>query len=313
VLPGEMAHVMSGGAGGDVAWAAGGAGYFCTQPAPAGAPGLVQVVFHKLGASGADRVELSSGLPRLARVRLEGARDGRHVLALVENGRGGDVALFVKPTDSNGEGAWRRLAAESDGVRDAQFGDDDAIWIRSVLNAPRGKVLRLSIAETRAVNWDKVTAVAQPVEGAVQRFTVAGGTLYVAEGQTGPTRLRLVDVRSRHATTVALPPGSGIAALARIGKNDVVAQVTNYLEAPLWSRVGGGRVKRTAIMCAEQAWQQCHRGLISDFVKARGIEVIHILGHGRTEPHPWTAAAHIVDGKLSYAAAAEPGQEEFGF
>jgi uncharacterized protein (DUF488 family) len=73
------------------------------------------------------------------------------------------------------------------------------------------------------------------------------------------------------------------------------------------------RVKRTAIMCAEQAWQQCHRGLISDFVKARGIEVIHILGHGRTEPHPWTAAAHIVDGKLSYAAAAEPGQEEFGF
>jgi uncharacterized protein (DUF488 family) len=73
------------------------------------------------------------------------------------------------------------------------------------------------------------------------------------------------------------------------------------------------QVKRTAIMCAEQAWQQCHRGLISDFVQARGIEVIHILGHGRTELHPWTAAARMVDGRLSYAAATLPGQEDFGF
>jgi uncharacterized protein (DUF488 family) len=57
--------------------------------------------------------------------------------------------------------------------------------------------------------------------------------------------------------------------------------------------------QRTAIMCAEQAWQQCHRGLISDFVKARGVEVIHILGRGRTEPHPWTAAAQLLNGELS--------------
>jgi len=72
-------------------------------------------------------------------------------------------------------------------------------------------------------------------------------------------------------------------------------------------------VRSTAIMCAEQAWQQCHRGLISDFVKARGVEVIHILGHARTEAHPWTAAAHLVDGELSYAAESGPGQREFGF
>jgi uncharacterized protein (DUF488 family) len=73
------------------------------------------------------------------------------------------------------------------------------------------------------------------------------------------------------------------------------------------------REQRTAIMCAEQAWQQCHRGLISDFVKARGVEVVHILGRGRTEPHPWTAAAHLVNGELSYAATAEPDQQGFEF
>jgi uncharacterized protein (DUF488 family) len=70
---------------------------------------------------------------------------------------------------------------------------------------------------------------------------------------------------------------------------------------------------RTAIMCAEQAWQQCHRGLISDYLKARGVEVTHIVDPGRIEPHPWTAAARIVDGRLSYTAAVEPGQQGFDF
>src|SRR5438067_11787996 len=44
--------------------------------------------------------------------------------------------------------------------------------------------------------------------------------------------------------------------------------------------------KRTAVMCAEQAWQQCHRGLIADYLRAHEISVIHILGTRRTEAHP---------------------------
>lgn len=57
----------------------------------------------------------------------------------------------------------------------------------------------------------------------------------------------------------------------------------------------------TAIMCAEAVWWRCHRSLVSDYLKARGIEVIHILGVNKTEPHPYTSAARIVNGKLSYA------------
>jgi uncharacterized protein (DUF488 family) len=58
----------------------------------------------------------------------------------------------------------------------------------------------------------------------------------------------------------------------------------------------------TAIMCAEAVWWRCHRSLISDYLKARGIEVMHILDANKIEPHPYTSAARIVDGKLSYAA-----------
>ena len=253
-LPGEVAHVMSAAAGGDVAWAAGGAGFFCTQAGSSG----VQVVFHKLGATGPDRVELSGGLPRLARVRLESARDGKRVLALVENGRGGDVALYVKPSDANGEGAWRRLAAETDGVRDAQFGDDDAVWMRAVGNAPRGKLLRVPLSDAKPVAWDRLAAVAMPVDGALQRFVVAGGTLYLAEGQGGPTRLRAIDLKTRRSTTIALPAGSGVAALARVGRSDVAVQVTNWAEPTVWTRVAGARVRRTAmVMTSDASFNDC--------------------------------------------------------
>jgi prolyl oligopeptidase len=260
-LPDQVSRVTSAAAGGDVAWSAGNAGFFCTQYSPAGArtsgdaTGVAQVVFHRLGVAPAqDRIELSAGLPRLARLRLESARDGRNVMAIVENGRGGDVSLYLKPSDANGEGAWRRLAAEADGVRDAQFGDDDAVWVRAIGNAPRGKVLRVPLAETRSgVAWDKAAIVAVPQEGAVQRFAVAGGTLYVAEGLTGASRLRAIDVRTRRGMTVALPGTSGIAALARVGRGDVVAQVVSYLEPPLWTRVAGGRAKRTALVTTSDA------------------------------------------------------------
>lgn len=62
----------------------------------------------------------------------------------------------------------------------------------------------------------------------------------------------------------------------------------------------GTKMGSTAIMCAEALWWRCHRSLIADFLKARGFEVIHILDLKKTESHPFTSAARIVDGKLSY-------------
>jgi uncharacterized protein (DUF488 family) len=58
----------------------------------------------------------------------------------------------------------------------------------------------------------------------------------------------------------------------------------------------------TSIMCAEAVWWRCHRSLISDYLKARDIEVLHIVDANKTEPHPYTSAARIVDGKPSYRA-----------
>jgi uncharacterized protein (DUF488 family) len=59
---------------------------------------------------------------------------------------------------------------------------------------------------------------------------------------------------------------------------------------------------RTAIMCAGAVWWRCHRGLISDVFKLHGTRVLHITGPGTPREHPYTSAAHVVDGRLDYSA-----------
>jgi uncharacterized protein (DUF488 family) len=58
--------------------------------------------------------------------------------------------------------------------------------------------------------------------------------------------------------------------------------------------------KRTAVMCAELVWWRCHRSLIADWLKVRGWQVVHIFDAEKTQVHPFTSAARIVAGALSY-------------
>ncbi len=60
------------------------------------------------------------------------------------------------------------------------------------------------------------------------------------------------------------------------------------------------RSGRTAMMCSEAVWWRCHRSMIADFLKAAGVQVFHILGLGKVQEHPYTSAARLVNGRLSY-------------
>jgi uncharacterized protein (DUF488 family) len=60
---------------------------------------------------------------------------------------------------------------------------------------------------------------------------------------------------------------------------------------------------RTAIMCAEAVWWRCHRGLIADALRWLGFDVYHIMGPGSPVAHPYTPAARLVTGRLSYSAS----------
>ena len=67
-----------------------------------------------------------------------------------------------------------------------------------------------------------------------------------------------------------------------------------------------GRDAPTAFMCAETLWWRCHRRLLSDRLVVDGWDVVHVLGPGKTEPHPLWDAARVAEGRLIYDAGTLP-------
>jgi uncharacterized protein (DUF488 family) len=57
------------------------------------------------------------------------------------------------------------------------------------------------------------------------------------------------------------------------------------------------------LMCAETAWQRCHRRLISDLLVARGRDVLHLIRPGERERHRLFDDAEVREGKLYLCGA----------
>lgn len=90
-------------------------------------------------------------------------------------------------------------------------------------------------------------------------------------------------------------------------KNAGFRGYADYMETPAFHTavtrlLSMAEVNRTALMCAEALWWRCHRGLISDHLQSTGHSIHHILTPSRAEAHPYTSAARIIDGSLSYTA-----------
>ncbi|MBS0556242.1 MAG: DUF488 domain-containing protein [Proteobacteria bacterium] len=90
-----------------------------------------------------------------------------------------------------------------------------------------------------------------------------------------------------------------------VWRNEAFRGYADYMETPEFAArierlLQLARRKHTAVMCAEAVWWRCHRSLIADYLKVRGIAVRHIMSAGKTEPHPYTSAASVRNGVLSY-------------
>jgi uncharacterized protein (DUF488 family) len=89
-------------------------------------------------------------------------------------------------------------------------------------------------------------------------------------------------------------------------RNEAFRGYADYMETPEFQAgierlLAVARDKRTAILCSEALWWRCHRALISDSLKVAGVTVEHIVDLKKNETHPYTSAARLEDGKLSYA------------
>ena len=91
-----------------------------------------------------------------------------------------------------------------------------------------------------------------------------------------------------------------------VWKNQSFQGYADYMETADFKSAIGRLLKSSAshsvaLMCAEAVWWRCHRRLISDYLVALGIEVIHIMSGANSKRHALTPGARIVNRKVSYA------------
>ena len=98
---------------------------------------------------------------------------------------------------------------------------------------------------------------------------------------------------------------SGQAAKDTALKNIPFRNYAAYMETEDFSKgvetlLSLARETTVAIMCAEALYWRCHRSLVSDYLKSKGVRVIHILSRNRCQEHSYTQCTRIVDGQLTY-------------
>ena len=88
-------------------------------------------------------------------------------------------------------------------------------------------------------------------------------------------------------------------------RNDAFRNYADYMltepfQAAAEQMAEWAKQQRTAYMCAERMWFQCHRMLVSDYFVAHEHTVWHIVDEKPPKQHALTKEARIVAGKLLY-------------
>lgn len=239
-------RVNNGTAGGDLAWAADGKGFFYTRyPRGKERPAedldfYQQLYFHALGTpTEKDRYELGKDLPRIAEIKVDLDATSGRVLAAVQKGDGGEFAFFLRSTD----GRWEQFARFEDRAVQAAFGPDDALVVVSRKDAPRGKILRLA---ADAPDLAKATVlVPQGTDTIVTDFWTApdeatvlptAKRLYVTYQLGGPSAIRCFGYDGKPLPGPKQPEVGAVGGLTPAGGDDVFFHAGSFTQASEWFR-----------------------------------------------------------------------------
>ena len=248
-LADEIPRVQYPTGGGSAAWIADGSGILYTRYPHAGERPeadlnfFQQVWFHKIGTpAGEDHYEIGKDLPRIAEIVLEESDDGQWTAATVANGDGGDFSHYLR----NAAGQWQQLTHFEDGVKHLHFGRDHALYLLSLKDAPRGKILRLDLG---APMLSKATVVAAERKGVVQEFAPADEGLYVSYLLGGPSELVYFPRGSARLREIPILPVSTVAGLQSWRGNELVFGNASYVKPFAWFilEAAGKEPRRTGL------------------------------------------------------------------
>ena len=246
-LPDVVPRVQYPTGGGSIAWDAKGTGFFYTrypqgnERPPEDANFYQQVWFHRLGTPAtSDTYVIGKEFPRIAEIDLAATRDGRHVLAKVANGDGGEYAFYLRAP----EGKWTRVADFADAVRAMWLGFDGKLYGLRRGAAPRGEVIAIPMTAPTIAN---AKVVVRESDGVIQSLAPTATRLYVQYLAGGPSHIRKFDLEGK---ALGVLPGEDVSRNAigeRLEGDEILVSSESYLSELAWHRYDGARFSKTVL------------------------------------------------------------------
>lgn len=248
-------RVNSGTAGGDLAWAPDGSGFYYTRhPRPGERPDVdlnfyQQLYFHALGTDSAnDRFELGKGFPRIAEIEVEVHHSSGAVLCNVQNGDGGEFAHYYR--DSNGD--WIQFSSFGDKLVQATFEPAGTILAITRDEAPRGRIVRISGVSDSGSTIQPLIAegndtIVTSFYRAPPSLVATDDRIYVTYQLGGPSEIRVFDHSGKELRKPDQLPISSVGGLEPLSGNDILFQNSSYIQPTLWFRyeADSGRTNKT--------------------------------------------------------------------
>ncbi|GJQ29557.1 MAG: peptidase S9 [Phycisphaerae bacterium] len=238
-----ITRVNGGTAGGSLAWAPDGKGFYYTRYPRAGERPAedmdfyVQVYFHRLGDDPAkDTYEVGKEFPRIAEIQLECLHTGGWagaVLASVQLGDGGEFMHFIKIND-----AWKQFTKYEDRIVQATFAPSGLIVMISRKDAPRGKIVATmcdewSVTPGTLVPEGEYTIVSEFLdpEGL---FLATENALYITYQLGGPGEVRAFDYHGKPRPAPALGDVTSPTGLTALDGGKLLVGTKSYIAPLAW-------------------------------------------------------------------------------
>ncbi|HKA08673.1 MAG TPA: prolyl oligopeptidase family serine peptidase [Gemmataceae bacterium] len=236
VLDEVIPRVQNGTAGGDLAWAPDGKGFYYTRyPRGDERPAedrdfYQQLYFHQLGTpTEKDRYELGKDLPRIVELKLQVHNPTGQLLVTAQNGDGGEFAFFLREPDGN----YRQFSTFKDRLVQATFDPKGDVLAVSRQDAPRGKILRLGTD----LDWKSAKEIIPAGKDSIVTdfygtpTVVATETrIYVEYQLGGPSEVRVFDLEGKPQPGPKRPPVSAVGGLTPLAGDDLLFGGTSFVE-----------------------------------------------------------------------------------
>ncbi|MBX3356899.1 MAG: S9 family peptidase [Phycisphaeraceae bacterium] len=249
-------RVNGGTAGGDLAWAADGSGFWYTryprgnERAAEDMDFYTQVYFHPLGGkTEEDRYEIGKDFPRIAEINLETSKDGKNVLATVQDGDGGEFSHFVRFPD----GSWKQLTGFKDKVVHGSLGGNGDVYFVSRNGAPKGKIITMPLTGSLK---DAVEIVPEAPDANIETLfsdkigiVVTKNRLYLIDQVGGPNRVRVFNRLGMPELSPTVLPVSSVDHVVATDGDEVLIHNESMLEPAAWYRFNpkNGDLRKTAL------------------------------------------------------------------